>query len=407
MAGEEKENNGQGISRRTLLKSMMASGVAFAAVSGGVDRLARADSYGVFKAADLPNEKLLWMYETMLKSRYFDMSFMDRMAAGEKLLYRRYPMVHTCCGQEAVAVGVVAAMDKDDWCYRPHRNTTHNIARGLDVNKMVATCIYKATGYNAGRGGHTHTSSKELKQADHAGLVGMEPLIAAGTAYGQKILNARNGTKNITVRFSGDGDYNCPDTLLALNEAANFTLPIVFVVENNGYQIWVRTDETMKIRDIADRGKGFGIPGFVVDGQDPLAVYNVAREAIARARAGEGPTIIECKTYRYFDHMNALGYKPKEGMGARGLSYRSDRELMHWLSKDPVVNFRRTLINFKILDEKGADEMVEKAKGEIAKAWEWALAQPDPKGEDAVKFAYADGPLQTEFPRQMADCPLY
>src|SRR5271157_2748927 len=147
MAGEEKENNGRGISRRTLLKTMMASGVAFAAVSGGVEHLARADSYGVFKAADLPNEKLLWMYETMLKSRFFDMSFMDRMAAGEKLLYKRYPMVHTCCGQEAVAVGVVAAMDKDDWCYRPHRNAIHNIARGLDVNKMVATCIYKATGY--------------------------------------------------------------------------------------------------------------------------------------------------------------------------------------------------------------------------------------------------------------------
>jgi TPP-dependent pyruvate/acetoin dehydrogenase alpha subunit len=407
MAVEEKENKEKGVTRRTLLKSMVASGVAFAAVSSGARSMAWADSYGEFKAADLPDEKLRWMYETMLRSRYFDMSFLDKLSTGDKFLYSRYPMVHTVCGQEAVSVGVVAAMEKDDWCYRSHRNTTNNLARGLDMGKMVASCIYKLNGYSEGRGGHSHTASKELKQADHAGLIGMEPLIASGTAYGQKILNARNGTKNITVRFSGDGDYNCPDTLLALNESANFALPIVFIVENNGYQMWVRQDQTMKIRDIADRGKGFGIPGFVVDGQDPLAVYNVAREAIARARAGEGPTLIEAKTYRYFDHMNALGYKPKEGMGARGLGYRPDREVFHWLSKDPVVNFRKALINMKILDEKGADEMVEKAKAEVVKAWEWAMAQPNPKGEDAVKFAYADGPITTEFPRQMAGCPLY
>jgi pyruvate dehydrogenase E1 component alpha subunit len=298
-------------------------------------------------------------------------------------------------------------MTMDDWCYTSHRNTIHDLLRGMDMGKMLGCAIYKATGYTEGRGNHFHISSTKHKVPNIAGLIGMHPILAAGTAYGQMIKNLKNGTKNITVKFSGDGDFNCPDTFIALNEAALFDLPIVFVCENNGYQIWVRRDETMKIRDVAERGRGFGMPGYIVDGQDPLAVYNVAKDAIARARAGDGPSILEAKTYRYFDHFGARGYNPKKGVGSYGLFYRSDKELQHWQAKDPITNFRRTLISFGVLDDKGADEIEAGAKQAVAKAWEWVLAQPNPKPEDSLKMAYADGIITEEFPRQLADCPLY
>jgi pyruvate dehydrogenase E1 component alpha subunit len=329
------------------------------------------------------------------------------MASGDPMLLQRYPMFHCTVGQEAIGAGVVAAIDKDDWYYPTHRLAVHTVARGADIKKVLGTTFYKATGYTGGRGSHFHMSSRELKMPNAAGLIGLEPVMAAGTAYGQMIMNQRNGTNHITVKCSGDGDYNCPDTLIALNEAALFSLPIVFVVENNGYQQYARIDETMKIKNVAERGKGFGIPGRIVDGMDPLAIYNVMKEAVAQARAGGGPTIVEAKTYRYFDHFGVRGYNPKKGLGSYGLFYRSDRELQHWLTKDPIENYRKTLLNFGVIDEKQAAEMQAAAKAEIDEAWNWLAEQPNPKSEDALNFAYADGPDTVALPRQMADCPIY
>jgi TPP-dependent pyruvate/acetoin dehydrogenase alpha subunit len=144
-----------------------------------------------------------------------------------------------------------------------------------------------------------------------------------------------------------------------------------------------------------------------VDGMDVIAVYNAASEAIARARAGGGPTMVECMVYRYFDHSGFAGYDAKKGIGRYGLYYRSDKELMHWVGKDPIPAFRKTLIGWKVLDEAGADAIVAKVKAEVESAWQWAMAQPRFKGEDILKYQYADGPVTTELPRQLADCPLY
>ena len=401
------KKKGSHVSRRAFLQTVAASGVAFAAVSNGLQKVAMADAYSQFHAAELSEEKLTWMYEVMLKGRLFDLSIADRMVAGDPTLQKRYPMFHCTCGHEAIGAGIVAAIEKDDWFYPTHRLAVHAIARGMDMGKILATTFYKTGGYTDGRGNHFHMSSRKHKSPNAAGLIGMEPVIAAGTAYGQMIKNKRDGTSHITVKSSGDGDYNCPDTFIALNEAALFNLPIVFVVENNGYQMYARTDQTMKIRDVAERGKGFGIPARIVDGQDPLAVYNAMKEAVARARAGEGPTIVEAKTYRYFDHFGVIGYNPKNGMGSYGLFYRSDKELRHWLAKDPVENFKKTLIDLGVIDEQKAAEMLAKTKADVAAAWEWALAQPNPRSEDALKFAYADGNVTEELPRQLADCPLY
>jgi pyruvate dehydrogenase E1 component alpha subunit len=401
-------SQGKGLSRRSFMKGLAATGIAFAAVSSGANKLARADSYGNFTAAaDLSKEKLLWMHETMLKARHFDLFVVDKMVTGDKLVLERYPMLHCCPGQEASAVGVIAAMTLDDWCFTTHRNTVHDIARGMDMGKMMGTAIYKENSYTRGRGNHFHISSTAHKVPNMEGIIGMACVTAAGTAYGQMILNQRDGTNNVTVKFGGDGEYNCPDSFIGMNESAKFNLPMIFVCENNGQGIWVRTDETMKIKNVAERAAGVDMPAYVVDGQDVLAVYNVASEAIKRARDGGGPSFIETKTFRYFDHFGGRGYNPKKGVGAYGLFYRSDRELRHWLAKDPIANFRRTLINLNILDEQGADEMEAKAKQDVDKAWAWCLNQPNPTPESALDMAYADGIITKELPRQMADCQLY
>lgn len=408
---EEKlveENSEKGVSRRSFMKGLTAAGVAFAAVSSGVNKVAKAGPYLKFDAAaDLPKEKLLWMQQMMLEARHFDVLLAGKMVTGDKLVLSRYPMLHTCCGQEGVATGVIAALTQDDWCYSTHRNTIHDLARGMDMGKMMGTAIYKATSYGEGRGNHFHISSLKHKVPSIAGLIGMQPILAAGTAYGQMILNKRNGTNHVCVKFSGDGDFNGPDTLLALNEAMVFNLPMIFVCENNGYQLWARTDETMAIKNVAQRADGFGMRSAIVDGQDPLAVYNVAMEAIDNARAGKGPTLIEAKTYRYFDHFGARGYNPKKGIGSFGLFYRSDKELQHWLAKDPIANFRRTLISQGVLDDAGADAMEAAAKKKVDDSWNWVVKQPNPKSEDTLKMTWADGLYTEELPRQLADCPLY
>jgi pyruvate dehydrogenase E1 component alpha subunit len=408
---EEKlleENSGKGLTRRSFMKGLTAAGVAFAAVSSGVNKVAKADSYTKFDAAvKLPKEKLLWMHQMMLEARHFDMHFAGKMVEGDKLVLSRYPMLHTCCGHEGVAAGAIAAITMEDWCYTTHRNTIHDLLRGMDMGQMMGTAIYKTTGYGEGRGNHFHISSMKHKVPGIAGLIGMQPVLAAGTAYGQMILNQRDGTNRIVVKFSGDGDFTCPDTLIALNEAAKFQLPMIFVCENNGYEMYVRQDETMNIKNVAQRADGFGMPSAIVDGQDPLAVYNVMTEAVERARSGGGPTLVEAKTYRYFDHFGVRGYTPKKGIGSYGLFYRSDKELQHWLGKDPIMNFRRTLINQGILDDAGADAMEAAAKDKVAKAWEWVKTQPNPKPEDTLKMTWADGLYTEELPRQLADCPLY
>lgn len=399
-----EESSRGGLSRRSFVKGLAVAGVA-SAVSSGV---AKAGPYFKFDAAaDLSKETLLWMHQTMLEGRAFDMFFAGRMVAGDKAVLSRYPMLHTCCGQEAVAVGVIANLTMDDWCYTSHRNTIHDLARNMDMGLMMGTAIYKSKSYGEGRGNHFHISSLKHKVPGIAGLIGMQPVLAAGTAYGQMILNKRDGTNHVCVKFSGDGDFNCPDTLVALNEAAKFQLPMVFICENNGYQMYVRQDETMNIRNVAQRAEGFGMPSAIVDGQDPLAVYNVAKDAVDRARKGGGPTLVEAKTYRYFDHFGVRGYNPKRGVGSFGLFYRSDKELQHWRAKDPIVNFRRSLINLGVLDDAGADEMEAAAKDKVEKAWQWTLRQPNPRGEDSLKMTFMDGPYTEELPRQLADCPLY
>jgi pyruvate dehydrogenase E1 component alpha subunit len=224
------------------------------------------------------------------------------------------------------------------------------------------------------------------------GIVGASHLFAAGAAYGIKV----KGTDQVAVSFGGDGSIQGNFFSSAANSAAAWKLPWIGVIENNAFQIWVRAAEVYGIADLAQRAQGYGIEGRVVDGNDVLAVYNVANYAVQKARTGGGPTILECKTYRWYDHYGASGAKAGVD-GAFGLGYRSDRELRDWMAKDPVPRFRSFLVNEKVFTDERADQIVAEVKQAVEEAVKFAAAQPVPKPEDGLLNVFAQGavPLHT------------
>ena len=249
-------------------------------------------------------------------------------------------VAHLYVGEEAIAVGVCHALRQDDYIASTHRGHGHLIAKGGDLGRMLAEITHKATGYCKGYGGSLHITDVSLGILGMNGIVGASHLFAAGAAYGIKV----KGTDQVAVSFGGDGSIQGNFFSSAANAAAAWKLPWIGVIENNGYQIWVRASDVYGIVDLARRADGYGIEGRVVDGNDVLAVYNVAKYAVDKARAGGGPTIIECKTYRWYDHYGAGGAKIGVD-GAFGLGYRSDRELRDWMAKDPIPRFREFLVS--------------------------------------------------------------
>jgi pyruvate dehydrogenase E1 component alpha subunit len=301
-------------------------------------------------------------------------------------------VAHLYVGQEAIAVGICHALRKDDYIASNHRGHGHLIAKGGDLGRMLAEITHKATGYCKGYGGSLHITDVSLGILGMNGIVGASHLFAAGAAYGIKV----KGTDQVAVSFGGDGSIQGNFFSSAANAAATWKLPWIGVIENNGYQIWVRACDVYGIVDLAQRAQGYGIEGRVVDGNDVLAVYNLAKYAVAKARAGGGPTIIECKTYRWYDHYGPAGAKIGVD-GAFGLGYRSDRELRHWMAKDPIARFRSTLVSDKILTEGRVEEIVKEMHEAVEKAAGFAQQQPAPKPEDGLLNVFAEGtvPLHT------------
>ncbi len=375
-----------GLSRRSFLGRVGILGMGAAALSAGTARQAQAQ-YGPGSAGDVPREQLIKMYEDMLKIRVWESKIKDLLLAGG---FRG--VSHLYVGQEAVAVGVCHALRKDDYIASNHRGHGHLIAKGGDLGRMLAEISHKATGYCKGYGGSLHITDVGLGILGMNGIVGASHLFGAGAAYGIKV----KGTDQVAVSFGGDGSIQGNFFSSAANAAATWKLPWISVIENNGYQIWVRASNVYGIVDLAQRAQGYGIEGRVVDGNDVLAVYNLAKYAVAKARAGGGPTIIECKTYRWYDHYGTGGAKIGVD-GAFGLGYRSDRELRHWMAKDPIARFRSTLVSDKILTEDRAEEIVKEVHEAVDKAAAFASAQPVPKPEDGLLNVFAEGtvPLHT------------
>ena len=374
------------LSRRTLMKSLGAVGAGAAFWAAGSARRAQAQ-HGRSYVSELPPEQLVAMYTDMLKIRLWETKVKDLLLSGG---FRG--VAHLYVGEEAIAVGVCQALRKDDYIASTHRGHGHLIAKGGDMKLMLAEITHKATGYCKGYGGSLHITDVSLGILGMNGIVGAGHLMAAGAAYGIKV----KGTDQVAVSFGGDGSLQGSFFHSAANSAATWKLPWIAVIENNGFQIWVRSADVYGIQDLAQRAAGYGIEGRIVDGNDVLAVYNVARHAVTKARAGGGPTMIECKTYRWYDHYGAGGAKIGVD-GAFGLGYRSDRELRDWMAKDPIPRFRKFLVSEKVLTDEKADAIAAEVKQAVDDAAEFAKAQPVPKPEDGLLNVFAQGavPLHT------------
>ncbi len=387
------------ISRRSFIKTMAAAGVGATFFSNGL-KMAQADSYGLFGALDLSKEQLIEMQRKMLQIRWYERTVIDSMLPGDREKFR-CTTAHTACGHEAAIVGVCTALNKDDWVQGYHRSHGHAIAKGAEIRRVAAEITSKSTGTNKGYGGTMHIMQKDVGMLGEDGIVGPGGVLGAGAAFA---LRAR-GSKQVAVTFGGDGHAASPYFYIALHEATIFKLPFIYVIENNGWQVCNPFEGSTPMKNVADITKALGIPGTVVDGMSALNVYSVAKQAVARARAGEGPSLIEAKCYRYYDHSGTPGATPGT-LGAFGLWYRPDREVKYWLAKDPIETHKRALINWGVFTEAEANELETSVKKEIADAFKFAAESPVPKPEDALKNVYVEDE-GTVLPRQLPDCPLY
>jgi pyruvate dehydrogenase E1 component alpha subunit len=377
-------------SRRTFLKGTAVAGAA----AGMVSKLAWANGEIGFWAKDLPNDKLTQMYSDICRIRWHERTMVDKMLTDTK--YRGYS--HFYAGQEAVAVGVCSALnnkgtlDEVDFVYSTHRSNGHAIAKGVDMKKMDAENDFRATGLNKGYGGEMHLSDPSCGYIGADGMVGPGHVIATGSAFAFRA----KGSKQVSVVFGGDGTYATPHFHSALNNAALLQLPFIYVVENNLYHQYAHYSWSVPMKDIAMAARTYGIPGVVVDGQDVFQVYDAMKTAVDRARAGEGPTLIEAKTYRYYNHWGAPGAKPGQ-LGAFGYdplaisSFRPEREVRAWMQRDPVDICRNTLVNWGVLTRARADAIEAAAKQEAIDSFAWADQQPFCKPEDGLKNVFVEG----------------
>lgn len=318
----------------------------------------------------IEKETLMDLYTTMKEIREFETKAQHLFAEGEIPGF-----VHLYIGQEAVATGVCSELETKDYITSTHRGHGHIIAKGGELNYMMAELFGKETGYCKGKGGSMHIADGTK------GILGANGIVGAGhnIAVGAGLSIQHRKTDQVVVCFFGDASTNNGTFHESLNMASIWELPVVFVCENNNYGISMSQDRHQAIKDISDRAVAYGIPGITVDGNDVLAVKEVAAEAIKRAREGQGPTLIECKTYRQRGHFegDAQVYKPTEEQKA-------------WMEKDPIPRFRKFLVENEFADEKEIDEIDAKVDEKIEKAVKFAKDSPYPSVESTVEDIYSD-----------------
>ena len=311
------------------------------------------------------------MHRRMVRIRVFETE------AGKLAEAGKIPgALHLYVGEEAVAAGVMVHLANEDWITSTHRGHGHLIAKGGAFDRMFAELFGRATGYCRGKGGSMHISNMELGMLGANGIVGAGPPIAVGAAFSTKYRK----TDRVAVSFFGDGASNEGSFHEAANMAALFKLPVIFVCENNGYGEYTPQANHQAIVDVADRAAGYGMPGVVVDGMDAVAVFDAAGAAIERARRGEGPTLLEAKTYRFFDHV---------GIRGMGLSYRTDAELEEWQKRDPIHLFEARLAELGVLSKEQAAAIHEEVMAEVKAGIEFAEASPMPAPETLLDDVYA------------------
>ncbi len=283
--------------------------------------------------------------------------------------------LHQCQGQEAVAVGVCSALRRDDLVYSTHRPVGHLIAKGASLNAITAEIWGKATGCVGGKGGQMHLADFSVGAMVSNAIVGANIPIATGSAMAFRLL----GVDTVAVSFFGDGASNIGAFHEGLNLAAVQKAPVVFVCENNLYAASTHISHTARIADLSLRAAGYGMPGVTVDGMDVEAVFRAAATAVARARAGKGPTLIEAKTYRYRGHSR----------GDPG-GYRTKNEHAEWTEKDPVERLRVRLVDVLHVRPETLTALEAEAQAKVEAAVAFALASPDPDPASAREHVFVE-----------------
>lgn len=283
--------------------------------------------------------------------------------------------IHSYLGQEACAVGVCEALRRDDPIVSTHRGRGHYLAKGMALQPMMAEMFGRATGIGGGRGGEMHAADPAIGVLGGNGIVGGGIPHAVGAAYAAVL----DGADRVAVAFFGEGASNEGTFHESMNLAAAWTLPVLFVCENNLYAEMTPFAATVRETSVARRADGYGMPGRAVDGNDVEAVHAAATEAVARARRGEGPTLLELRTYRWDGHFQGDPCK-----------YRSREEEAQWKAKDPVPRFRERVLAARLLEAVEADRIAAEVRDEVVAAIRFALDSPLPDPEDALKYVLAD-----------------
>ena len=315
------------------------------------------------------HEQLLKMYQLMVTIRRFEnrlyQLFLQGLVPGT---------LHQYQGQEAVAVGVCTSLRPDDIIFSTHRPVGHGIAKGMTLKSIAAEIMGKADGCAGGKGGQMHLTDVSVGMMPSNAIVGANIPIATGAALGFKL----RGEERVSISFFGDGAANIGAFHEGINLAAVKNAPVIFICENNQYAASTHISLTMKIENIADRAKSYGIPGKIVDGMDVIAVREITRQAVEQARRGNGPTLIEAKTYRFMGHSRGDPGK-----------YRREDELSDWQSRDPIPLFRTYLVD-RGVDRQTLDSLEESVDEGIDEAVKYALAAPHPDPSETYSHVYAE-----------------
>jgi pyruvate dehydrogenase E1 component alpha subunit len=320
---------------------------------------------------ELSKERMIEMYSTMLKIRLFEEKVEELATTG-----RIKGFAHLYIGQEAVATGVCAALEKKDYITSTHRGHGHVIAKGGEINLMMAELFGKSTGYCKGKGGSMHIADLDLGIMGANGIVGAGPPIAVGVGLSEQY----KGSDGVSIAFFGDGASNQGTVHEAMNLASIWKLPVIFVAEYNGYGEFTCQADHQCIESITERAPGYHIPCVSVDGNDVMAVNKASMDAVQNARDGKGPMILECRTYRIKGH-HALD----------PATYRSEEEVDAWKTeeKDPILRFKKQLFEKKVLTQSGAGDLGASIKNTIEEAVKFAEDSPEPSINELLTDVYA------------------
>jgi len=323
---------------------------------------------------DITSERVVELYRTMMRIRLFEESiggvYIDEMAEGKSLLGE----LHLSIGQEAIAAGVCSNLRREDSVTSYYRGHGHGIAKGVDSARMAAEILGRETGLCKGKGGHMHLFDAS-NNFSTTGIVGAQLPLALGPGLSSKTL----GRDLVSVVFFGDGAANQGTFHESMNLASVWKLPVVFVCEDNAWAMSVPKSVSTAVRDNAQRAAGYNMPGVIVDGNDVLSVWRVSHEAILRARTGGGPSLLDCKTYRFRGHIE----------GDQQI-YRSSQEAEEWLSKDPIPRLEKRLLKERTLSQPDLERIRAEEKSRVDKAIEFARNSPWPKPEESMRSVFEE-----------------